>query len=310
MSNAGIVARPEFNPIAMEKTLNEVYMAGYNLEGDTYSRYMDVRESEKRQEEVFEFIGPSEVQESNEGGVFQRVTIEAGLSKQFLHLTYKTEIKITKEMIEDVQYGQIVNAAKMLGIAAKRTVEKKCADVLLGGFTSQLAQDGEPWFDAAHPVLSAKGDNPTTWSNLITTPFSSNAVKELRSLGRKQRDENGDLSPCKFSQLIVGPDLEWVAGELLESNLLYDTANNAKNGVGKGLELIVVDHFNDNSTYGPTAFIMRDPAIAMNILFWRKRPEGTVLMEESTGDALYRTRMRLSVGIASPRGAAASTGLG
>lgn len=72
----------------------------------------------------------------------------------------------------------------------------------------------------------------------------------------------------------------------------------------------MVDHFNDNSTYGPTAFIMRDPAIAMNILFWRKRPEGTVLMEESTGDALYRTRMRLSVGIASPRGAAASTGLG
>lgn len=307
MPNAGLVERGDFLK-AMEKTLDKVYTAGYDLGGEQYSQCFDVRTSNKRAEEVLEYIGPAEVEESNEGGMYQRVTIESGRSKSFLHVTYKAEIKITEEMVEDVMYSQIIDAAKQLGIAAKRTVEKKCALALANGFASERSHDAVSAYNTAHPVLSPAPGNPTTWSNLISDRFTSSAVKKLRTLMRKQINEKGEISPSKMDQLIVGPDLEWVAGELLESNMLYDTANNTKNIAGRGLKLIILDHLQEAGQYDDTMFIGRDSMIAQNIIYWRVKPQSKFLNEEASGDPIWRARMRFSVGIASPRGLAASRG--
>jgi hypothetical protein len=292
----------------MEKTLDDVFMAGYDLKGDQYSQVFDVRTSEKRQEEDLEIIYPSEIETANEGGMYQRVTIESGRTKQYLHLTYKAEIKITEEMIEDVMYAKIVDASKALGIAAKRTVEKKCAQFFVNGFTSELTPDGLPVFSAVHLVDAPEAGKPTTWSNLINDAFSSTAVKKLRTLMRKTRDQHGDLSPHMMDQLIVNSDLEWDAGELLESNLLADTANNAKNTVGRGLKLIVLDHLSDASVNADTIFFGRDGDMAMNKFYWRVKPQTGFINEEASGDPIWRARMRFSLGASSPRGLVASTG--
>ena len=307
--SVGEVSRADFLK-AMEKTLDDVFTAGYNLRGDQYSKVFDVRDSRKRQEEVLEYVGPSEITKSNEGGMYQRVLIESGRSRNFLHITYKAEIKVTQEMVEDVMYDRIIQASKMLGIAAKRTVEKKCAEFFWNSITgSEKTPDNVAVASTVHPVLYPEGTNPTTWSNLITDSFSSNAVKKMRSLMRKTRDERGDISPHFMNQLIVTPDLEWVAQELLNSKLLYDTAENATNTVGKGLELVVLDHLADAPTpYDEDMFVGRDKEMAMNIFYWRVRPTSGFINEEASGDPVWRARMRFSLGCASPRGIAFSTG--
>lgn len=307
MANAGIVTRTDFLK-AMEPTLNEVFTAGYDLRGEQYSKVFDMRTSEKRQEEIFEYIGPAEIIETTEGAMYQRVSIEAGRSKTYLHTTFKAEIKVTEEMIEDNLYDQITQAAKMLGIAAKRTVEKKCAAFFSNGFSSQLTPDVLPVFSDSHVVQSPDGSNPTTWDNLLTGSFSSNAIKQMRTLMRKTRDEKGNISPYYMNQLIVPPDLEWVAGELLKSNMLYDTANHTSNVAGQGLELVVLDHLADATSNAATQYFGRDKDMAMNVFFWRVKPTSGFVNEEATGDPIWRARMRFSLGAATPRGLIASTG--
>lgn len=300
---SGVLSRPEI-PKLLEPTLKKAFFYEYDLGGSQYDKYWDVQDSEKSKEEIVETVIPSEVPTVNEGGMYARGEMRMGRSQQFVHVTRKLEIVMTEEVAEDNLYKAALSTQKALAIAMKRTVEKFAAQTYSNGLTGTLTPDGQPVFSPIHPVLYATGTNPTSWSNVIANaPFSSSNVKALKVLMKKQRDENGDTAPYDMDQLLVPPDLEQEALEMYGSPGTYDRADRAKNQAASGLEVVVVNHFQDAlHQWAATAFFGRDKRQAQNIWFWRVRPEYKMLYEEASGNIIQRVRARFSAGFVNPRG--------
>lgn len=299
-------------PKLLEPTLRKAFFAEYNLGGEVYSQYWDVQDSEKAQEEVSETIMPSEIPVVDEGGMFARGTLSMGRSKKFVHVTRKLEIVMTEEIQEDNLYKAALSTQKGLAIAAKRTIEKITAMTYANGLTTELTPDGKPVFAPDHGVLIPQGNNPASWGNVLSgEPFSSVGVKKLKTLMRKQKDENGDTLPHKMDQLIVPSDLAEEAYEMYGAPGTYDRSDRAGNQAKEGIkDVIVVDHFQDVlHNFKETMYFGRDSRMAMNIFFWRVRPTYKMIFEEATGNIIQRVRFRFSLGFVNPRGQVAAYGV-
>jgi hypothetical protein len=305
---AGVNNRAQAVPL-LEPTLNEAFFYEYNIGGEQYSQYWDVRDSYKSKETIQETVIPSKVPQISEGGMYPRSELKMGRSQTFIHASYKLEIIMTEELAEDNLYQAAMDTQKSLAIATKRTVEWLAAVTFANGLLGTLGTDGLPIFSAAHPVMYPQGNNPTSWSNVLPAqPFTSYGVKKLKIAMKKQRDENGDLAPHEMDQLLVPPDLGEEAMELFDSNDTYDRADGSANQTKKGLTRpIIVDHFADATHPWPaTAYFGRDSRLSKNIFFWRVKPEYRLLYEEATGNVIQRVRFRLSMSFVNPRGLVAA----
>lgn len=305
---AAVNSRAEMAKL-LEPTLRKAFFYEYDLGGSVYDKYWDVQTSEKAKEEIVETVMPSEVPPVSEGGMFARAYMSMGRSKTFIHVTRKLEIVMTEELAEDNLYKAALDTQKGLSIAMKRTIEKTAAVTFSNGLTSEMTPDGKPVFAPDHVVLYPQGTNPSSWSNVLpSTPFSSVGVKALKTLFRKQKDENGDTAPHMMDQLIVPPDLAEEAQEMYGAPGTYDRADRAGNQAASGIkEVIIVDHFQDVShAWAATAYFGRDKRLAKNIWMWRVKPQYSFIYEEATGNIIQRVRARFSLGFVNPRALAAA----
>lgn len=305
---AGVNSRAEAVPL-LEPTLRLAFFYEYDLGGEQYSQFWDVKDSYKSKETIQEVVVPSKVPQISEGGMYARAELKMGRSQTFVHASYKLEIIMTEELAEDNLYPQAMDTMKSLSITTKRTVEWLAATTYGNGLLSKIGTDGVSIFNTSHPVLYPQGSNPTTWGNVLASqPFNSFGVKKLKVLMKKQRDENGDLAPHEMDQLLVPPDLGEEAMEMYDASGTYDRGDNAPNQVKKGLvRPIVVDHFADCTHPWPaTAYFGRDSRLAKNIFFWRVKPEYRLIYEEATGNVIQRVRFRCSMDFVNPRGQVAA----
>lgn len=301
---AGVISRSEF-PALMEPILKEAFFYEYDLGGEQYSQYWDVQDSLKSKETIVETVVPSKVPQISEGGMYPRAELRMGRTQTFVHATYKLEIVMTEEMAEDNLYDAALDTQKALAIATKRTIEWLAATTFGNGLLGQIGTDGQPIFSANHPSMYPQGSNPASWGNVLAgQPFSSFGVKKLKTLMKKQRDENGDLAPHEMDQVIVNTDLGEEAMEMYDAPGVYDRADHANNQPKKGLmKPIVVDHLSDCTHPWPTTqFFGRDSRLAKNIFFWRVKPEYKLFPEEGTGNIIQRVRFRCSLNFVNPRG--------
>lgn len=301
---AGINSRSTAVPL-LEPTLNEAFFLEYNIGGEQYSQYWDMRDSYKSKETVQETVMPSKIPMAGEGGSYPRAELRMGRSQTFVHASFKMEIVMTEELAEDNLYEAALDRQKGLAVATKRTIEWLAATTYANGLLGTIGTDGQPIFSANHPVMYPQGSNPTSWSNVLPSqPFNSQGAKKLKIAMKKQRDENGDLAPHEMDQLLVPTDLGEEAMELFDASGTYDRADNTTNQVKKGLNRpLVVDHFSDASHPWPaTAYFGRDSRLAKNIFFWRVKPEYRLLYEEATGNVIQRVRFRCSLQFVNPRG--------
>lgn len=300
-------------PTTLKPTLHDVFEVTWNDALSQYSKVFDVKTSMDNYEDELQYQGPDTIPSSSEGGVYERVEIENVRSKRYTWGIYKGEVKITREMLDDTKYNQVVDAVKQLARASTRTIERMAAAFFYNGLSgSELSPDGVAVFHDSHPLLNPLGDNPSLCSNLGTGQLSNLNIRRARTLGRRTRDEHGSLAPCHFTQLIVPPDLEDEAHAQKESSLNPDNAENAKNVSGmRGIkDIVVLDFLAEAPANSSTMFFMRDPKMARNKFFWRVKPERSILRDTATNDYLYRVYFRCGLGASDWRGLFGSTGAG
>lgn len=294
---------------AQKDTLRNVFDASWNGMGESYSKICKVEESSDAYEDDLQIQSPDEVAESVEGGMYNRVEMENIRTKRYTHLVYKAEMKISKEAIEDLKVREIVNGVKKLGVAAKRTVERKVAAALFNGFSSETSPDGAAVF-SSHTLSNPLAGRPTTFSNLGTAALSPTSLKARRTNGYKTLDEHGSLSPKDLRHLVVGSGLAFTAEQLIESAGDYEpgSANLSKNVGARGMKLTVNHWLAEAASNADTQWFLLDPDEHQFMFFWRVKPQQEMIAEEATGDALYRIRMRFSVGYSDYRGIDGNTG--
>ena len=218
-----------------------------------------------------------------------------GYSKTFIHTTYGLGYRITREAYEDDQYKILgPRMSKMLGKSCAVTKEILAAALFNNGF-GDIGPDGVSLFNSGHPLEGggAYGNRPTT-----TAALSQTSLQAALTSYRQTVDGRGLLINLRPRYLVVPPQLEFYARELVGSALKPDSANNNINAIMGSLDIIVWDYLTS-----PTAWFLVADKEDHNLRWFNRRPLSFKDTDDfDTDDAKFKADWRSSVGYEGWRG--------
>lgn len=164
-----------------------------------------------------------------------------GFPKRFNHEDYTLGVGFSHQFMRDIKMQIAKERARQLGISARSTMEILNADLLNSAFDAgSPGPDGVALISASHP-----NERGGTQSNLIS-PIGTLSVTTVRSLLTKARrfyDGTGVRRiQLAMEKLVVPPELEFQAMEILQSAGRPDTADRADNVIRGRLSLFVYDY--------------------------------------------------------------------
>ena len=219
-----------------------------------------------------------------------------GYQTTLTHLEYAMKFAITKTMWEDEQYGVMSGMSKNMGVAARDAKEVAAANIFNNGFSdSFVGGDSEPLFGDATNYDHPMAVGSTTLKNRL----SSNADLTVSSLTQALIDirgtvnDRGLLVVLNPATLIVPPELEMIAEQILGSDKEPFTADNQINAIRKrGLKLIVWDYLTDSDAW----YVGCDKA-RTGLRGFNRIPLQTESGDDiNTGNAVYTARQRFIFG--------------
>jgi hypothetical protein len=224
-----------------------------------------------------------------------------GYDKTYTALKYGLMMANSQELVDDMEFDVMSSNPRKLTRAFMSTVEITAANILNTAF-SATGPDGKVLFATDHPLL-APGAGAASNKLATDADLSMSTLKSLITLLRSTVDTAGNKVMIQPKKLIVAPDNEFVAVELLKSVMLVDANNagvNAINSVGSQykIEPIVWDYLTD----ADASFLSGDKLDHSLCFYWRKRPELGTDFDFKTEVALTKLVGRFAVGYSDWRG--------
>lgn len=157
---------------------------------------------------------------------------------------YEASIEVKHADIKDDQTGQYGIQAKSIGESAKAFPDELIFETLLPNGTSELAYDGQYFFDTDHPI----GETGATQSNKFTTALSATSFNTARGMLRRMKDDSGrpTINRNMDLLLVVPPELENTAEQILEAERDASGATNTNKGKAR---ILVVDWLGDTNNW-------------------------------------------------------------
>lgn len=145
---------------------------------------------------------------------------------------WEATLAVQREQIEDDELGQIPAATRRMANKSKKHYGRLAAAAAALGFTANIA-DGNPFFHASR-------------NNLQTGALTAANFNAARLKLSKQAGADGELLDYQATILVVGPDNQAAAEEILLSEKL---ANGASNPNYKRVELLVTPGIKDSKWF-------------------------------------------------------------
>ena len=261
-----------------------------------WKKLVTIKPSRRAYEESAYYAGLGLLPEKPEGEPIKYDDFIQGPTKRWVHVTQALGVRITEEMIEDSLYPDIPtemsDMTKELGRSARETMEIIVHDMYNG--TTKTAGDGVAVFSASHTKLGGG-----TWSNLLSpaADLSTASLRQAITQIETTTDDRQKQQVIKPRYLLVAPDGEWTAREILNSSYDPESANNAINPLqSRNLQLIVDPYLTDTDTW----FLLaeKNPIIT----FMRRGVKFAKDGDFETGDAKFKTSFRMSTEVNYPMG--------
>ncbi|MEC0265139.1 Mu-like prophage major head subunit gpT family protein [Paenibacillus anseongense] len=238
---------------------------------------------------------------NTEGNTFNSDEMSEGDTVTLTVGRFDKSYLVTWELIQDDQYNVFKGegkggSASKLGKGLRATLETRVANVLLNGF-SNVGYDGTALFSSNHTLY----DSSAVGQNLISGALNPANVKAGMTLIRNQVDSAGLKIQANAKQLIVSPDNEFAAKEIVGSTNQAFEMSNTENVVG-GLKPIVLDYLTG------TKWFLRDPNFKNLVLAWREKPIFDSERVQGTMDMRMYGYARWAEGYYDWRGLAGSLG--
>ena len=177
-----------------------------------------------------------------------------GFRKNYIHTQFGLGFKVSRILADDDRYGLIAKIGRELGRSARYSVEVDAAlDINRGFNSSYTGPDGKPLFATDHPLVKHGGVQANTLS--VAADFSVSSLELALTAFRQMKDSSGKLVRIPAEMLVVPPQLEWRAAEVLVGTKRSDTANNTENafrhraGYGPFKRYEVWDYLTDPDTW-------------------------------------------------------------
>lgn len=249
-----------------------------------------------------------------EGAEYPVDSMVQGYDKTYRAYKYGVILPITEELLDDNQHDEVFERAEHLGRAMREAERISAAGIFNNGFTASTyaGPDGVALFSTAHPLpYPGAGTN----SNRLATDadLSLASLEDMITLMRKTKDGSGKKVLVRPKTLIVPPELEFLAHELLESESKPQASTassltevNAVNSTRAryGLEPVVMDYLTDEDAW----FLAAGKGAHKLYWFWRKQPVTSSDMEFKSDVALMKIKARWALGFSDYRGLCGTTG--
>lgn len=294
----GHVHSTGFAPELLYPGIAELFGTNYEQHPTKYTKFVQTKNSTKAFEKEQEMSGFGVAGTKDQGNSVGFARLTQGIQKEYVHITYGLGAIITREMMEDDQYGFINQIPRLLSEAMHRTEETVSTAVLNNAFdTSISGADGKPLCSATHPF---SGDTGGSWSNLPSVPIDltqttiESAFLDILNL----RDANNQRLNYQPKRLIVSRGDFFNAQKILKTQYKVGSADNDVNIISElGLDLIWTNYLTDQDAW----FLQND--IPNGIVFYNRRSAEIERDNDRVGTqnlAIVTTR-RFSAGFTDPR---------
>lgn len=293
--------RGGFSPL-LAPGLMDIFFRKLKIRKTEYTRWINVRKSRRAYEDDYKIAGLGRFIQKGEGEAFTFDDPISGSTLRYTHLTFGLGFRVTQEMREDDLYSVMNRMTEELAKAASYNKDVQAAGVLNNAFdSSYTGYDGVELCSTSHPNLG-----PGTQSNYAAADMTLATVQAGLEAFEGWTDDRGfkiDVDP-KFLVHATG-DI-WTAGEILESEYVPDSADNAKNIVRTryGLTPMHLKHLSDADAW----FILADKGNHDMKMYLRIDDQFRNSDDPLNGDAIFTGRHRLSTGFSDWRGVYGSTG--
>ena len=240
----GVVASENFGYL-LDPGLRKIFMDEYNLPGMVSDQLYSKEKSGKATEYDLGIGGLGDLEEFD--GTIPYGDFHMQYRVSYSHKEWVKGIKIERKLVDDDLYNVINKRPQQLALVARRTREKHGATVFNNAFnTSTFAGgDGLSLCNAVHTAIGTA----TTQSNSGTTALSATAVEATRLIMRDFLDETDNLINVMPDTILVPPNLEETAWQIVKSDKELNSANNNPNfSMGK-YRVIVWDYLSDTNNW-------------------------------------------------------------
>lgn len=288
--------------------VREVFYNTFESLEELYPKFCAV-DSSNAQYENENVVGgrPKWTVTSSEGEEYTFGDLAQGTEIQYVNLEYKDAFDVTKVMMEDNQFSNILASAAEMARGGKDIVEEKANDVLDNAFSSGTGADGSYLCVTTHNLINSG----STGSNALALKLSGEALKQAKILARKVVDEANIYVRVKYDTLVVTPTDEEMAIQLMKSEKVPETNANAVNANMSeisGISKLCVTPYAATDTQWFLVASGNDKKLKPRF-FWRVHPEFETDKDVYSGNILFKARERFVAGFTAWQHIIGSTGL-
>jgi len=229
--------------------LRKVFFDQYKEQEQMHREIFDVQKSSKKREDFQDITGIGMFDEKEERGLINYEDMVEGYSKQFTHTAFAKGMRISRELKDDDQYGVMARRTRALARAGTYRIEYNHARLFNNATstTYHTGGDGKALLSASHTLAASPG---TTWSNYsASTDLSQSALETAFNAFRRYTDDTNMLISVEPKILLIPPELEWDAMEIMNSTLKVGTANNDINTMKGRLQIKVWPFITDTNAW-------------------------------------------------------------
>lgn len=240
----GIVASEQFGYL-LDPGLRKIFMDEFGQPDSTIDKLYGVEKSSKAVEYDLGIGGMGDLEEFN--GTIGYDDFKQQYRVSYTHREWVKGIKIERKLVDDDQYNVINSRPKLLAMVARRTREKHGMSLFNNAFNTTVfaGGDGLSLCNDAHTFVGTS----STQDNLLTAALSPTAVSSARLAMRDFQDDTGNLINVMGSTIIVPPELEQTAYEIINTEKQVNSANNNVNFLKGRYDVIVSDYLTDTDNW-------------------------------------------------------------
>ena len=258
-------------------------------------------QSSTRFEEQYQGMGAQGIVPVFDGTV-PYTDFDAGYRTDIRNYDWSQGIQVVRRLVDDDQTGQIRSRASNMADAFNNTIETDAANVFINGFTdsgtnrmgaSTNGADGVGLLSAAHPFSPAT--STTTQSNEGTRALTIDNLDTTRQAMRNFTDDQGQLLGVNPDMLLVPPELERTATQLVSERAIYEpgSAQYDVNMFSGRFRPVVWNRLTDANAW----FLIDSRLMKSHLIWqWRIRPEFAQAEDFDGLTAKFRGYMRYGIG--------------
>jgi len=293
--NASMMASGQF-PDLLRVGIREVFLSEYQQYPELYSKVYDVQTSNRAYEEELIIAGFGAVPEWNsDGSELPTDRALTGNRVLYVHKDYGMMWTVSKRLLREDLYAKIGAELMREAVRAmKHTVELVSWSVIANGFTGTRPLFGN------QTLLN--GDN---FNNAMAVALTPTGLEQALTRFHRWRNHRGIPVVIEPKQLIVPPELKYVAHTLLHSTYypnIGSGGNTAPSSTGSAFydnpfknavpDALVAPYLSDTNDW----FLFAPPKVHKLRFFWREKPATDMFTDFRTKGVMHSITSAFSVG--------------